>query len=147
MIFRKAEISDIKQVSELALLLWPDATMSELIDEFTEIIDDVKINAVFVCEYQNQIVAFAHVCLRYDYVEGTDSSPVGYMEGIFVSELYRRMGIARKLFKTRIDWAKTKGCEEVASDTELNNIDSQHFHDKMGFCEVNRIVCYTKKID
>ena len=35
-------------------------------------------------------VGFAQCGLRRDYVEGTDSSPVGYLEGIFIKEEYRK---------------------------------------------------------
>ena len=50
--------------------------------------------ALFVY-FDDQIPAgFAQCQLRHDYVEGTDSSPVGYLEGIFVTERYRHKGIA-----------------------------------------------------
>ena len=44
------------------------------------------------------------------------------------------------------NWAKTKGCSEFASDCELSNLQSLHFHLSMGFEEANRIVCFTKKL-
>ncbi len=44
------------------------------------------------------------------------------------------------------DWAKGQGCTEFASDCELVNEDSLKFHMKLGFEEVNRIVCFTKKL-
>ncbi len=43
-------------------------------------------------------------------------------------------------------WAKEQGCKEFASDVELSNIVSQEVHEKMGFKEVNRVVCYIKEI-
>ena len=39
---------------------------------------------------------FAQCGLRFDYVEGTDSSPVGYLEGIFVLEEYKKRGYAKE---------------------------------------------------
>lgn len=44
------------------------------------------------------------------------------------------------------NWAKTMGCKEFASDCELDNEESLQFHLKMGFEEVNRIICFTKKL-
>ena len=38
--------------------------------------------ACFIGYDGNDPVAFAQCGLRYDYVEGTDSSPVGYLEGM-----------------------------------------------------------------
>ena len=84
--------------------------------------------------------------LRHDYVEGTDSSPVGYLEGIFVMEKYRKRGIAKELLKNCQKWAQEQGCGEFASDCEIMNEDSLRFHLHVGFEEVNRIICFTKKL-
>jgi len=79
-------------------------------------------------------------------VEGTDSSPVGYLEGIFVEEAYRNKGHAKELLKQCEIWAKDMGCTEFASDCELTNTGSLAFHLKMGFEEANRVICFTKKL-
>ena len=44
------------------------------------------------------------------------------------------------------DWAKENGCQEFASDCELENVDSLAMHLKLGFSEENRIICFTKKL-
>ena len=77
---------------------------------------------------------------------GTDSSPVGYLEGIFVKEEHRKNGYAKELLCACEKWAKEMGCDEFASDCELNNVDSFEFHMAMKFDEVNRIICFKKKI-
>ena len=79
-------------------------------------------------------------------MEGTDSSPVGYLEGIYVEEDCRKQGIARALLAACENWAKTKGCTEFASDCELDNTQSLRFHLNVGFIEANRIICFTKKL-
>ena len=76
--------------------------------------------------------------MRNDYVEGTDSSPVGYLEGVFVSDDCRRKGYASELVAECEKWAKEKGCTEFASDCELDNVDSVTFHAALGFEEANR---------
>ena len=91
-------------------------------------------------------VGFAQCQLRRDYVEGTESSPVGYLEGIYVVELWRKQGLAKALLAACEGWAKGKGCTEFASDCELDNTQSLQFHLKAGFREANRIICFTKKI-
>lgn len=35
-------------------------------------------------------IGFAQCQLRCDYVEGTKTTPVGYLEGIFIKDGYRR---------------------------------------------------------
>ena len=91
-------------------------------------------------------IAFAQCQLRYDYVEGTESSPVGYLEGIFVAEEYRKRGYAADLLAECEKWAGEKGCTEFASDCELDNEDSLKFHMALGFEEANRIICFKKGI-
>lgn len=81
-----------------------------------------------------------------DYVEGTATSPVGYLEGIFIKPEYRNKGLARELIKACEEWAKEKGCKEFASDCELHNEESRRFHMATGFDEANRIICFVKKI-
>ena len=90
-------------------------------------------------------VGFAQCALRRDYVEGSSTSPVGYLEGIFVLPEHRRRGIARRLVDACQSWAQLQGCKEFASDCELDNLESQRFHQACGFTEVNRIVCFLKK--
>lgn len=58
-------------------------------------------------------IGFALCQLRYDYVEGAKTSPVGYLEGIFVKEAYRQKGYARELFAECQAWAKEKGCRGI----------------------------------
>ena len=71
---------------------------------------------------------------------------MGYLEGIYVAEEYRKHGIARELLSACESWAKSKGCTEFASDCELSNVQSLQFHLNVGFEEANRIICFTKKI-
>ena len=142
---RKAEIKDLHILSELACQLWPDNTVEEMRLEFSEII--TKTDAAFFLAYvEETAIGFAQCQLRHDYVEGADSSPVGYLEGIYVAEEYRKHGIARELLSACESWAKSKGCTEFASDCELDNVQSLQFHLNVGFEEANRIICFTKRL-
>ena len=142
---RKAEIKDLPILAELTCQLWSDHTVEEMQAEFAEII--TKNDAAFFLAYAEETaIGFAQCQLRYDYVEGTDSSPVGYLEGIYVAEEYRKHGIARELLSACESWAKSKGCTEFASDCELSNVESLQFHLNVGFEEANRIICFTKKL-
>jgi len=142
---RKAEIKDLSILAELACQLWPDHTVEEMRTEFAEIL--AKPDAAYFLAYAEETaIGFAQCQLRYDYVEGTDSSPVGYLEGIYVVDGYRKHGIARELLSACENWAKSKGCTEFASDCELSNVQSLQFHLNVGFEEANRIICFTKKL-
>jgi len=137
--------NDIQAAASLALKLWPDNSIDEFSREYSELLNEPNA-AVFLAYSQETPVGFAQCQLRCDYVEGTESSPVGYLEGIFVKEDYRKRGIAKQLLKECENWARGKGCTEFASDCELTNIESLHFHLNLGFEEANRIICFTKKL-
>ena len=142
---RQAEIKDLAILAELACRLWPHHRAEELRAEYAEIIE--KPDAVcFLAFAQETAVGFAQCQLRRDYVEGTDSSPVGYLEGIFVADGCRKQGVAKALLAACESWARTKGCSEFASDCELGNSQSLQFHLRVGFAEANRIICFTKKL-
>ena len=142
---QKAEIKDLPVIAELACQLWLDNSVEEMQAEFAETL--TKPDAAFFLAYADETaVGFAQCQLRYDYVEGTDSSPVGYLEGIYVADGYRQQGFARELLAACESWAKSKGCTEFASDCELDNVQSLQFHLNVGFEEANRIICFTKKL-
>ncbi len=143
---QKATLANISAITNLALRLWPQNEFSELSEEFSETISNPDA-AVFLTFQGEQPVGFAQCQLRRDYVEGTDSSPVGYLEGIYVAEGFRRSGIARELLSACESWAKENGCTEFASDCELDNTQSLQFHLSVGFREANRIICFTKKLE
>lgn len=142
---QKAEINDLPVLAELACRLWPDNSAEEMRTEFAEIISKSDA-ACFLAMEEGKAVGFAQCQLRYDYVEGTESSPVGYLEGIYVADDYRKQGIAKLLLSDCESWARTKGCTEFASDCELGNKESLRFHLNVGFEETNRIICFAKKL-
>ena len=140
----QAEASEAAAVAELAAQMWAHPT-SELAQGFMEIINSDD-GVMYAAAEEGNIIGFAQCRLRHDYVEGAHSSPVGYLEGIFVSKEYRRRGYAKALMSQCEQWAKEKGCVEFASDCELTNGESLRFHLKLGFEEVNRIICFQKEI-
>ena len=142
---RKAGSNDLEAVSALALTLWPEHTPEELAEEMRGLLEKEDC-AVFLAERQGRPVGFSQCQLRHDYVEGTDSSPVGYLEGVYVAELFRNTRIASALLLACEDWARGQGCTEFASDCELTNSDSLRFHLAAGFTEANRIICFVKEL-
>ncbi|MDO5002765.1 MAG: GNAT family N-acetyltransferase [bacterium] len=142
---RKAEQKDYVIVAKLAKELWNNHSLVDLENEFKEYL--FSDNVCIYLDYENNVpVAFSQVSLRYEYVEGVNSSPVAYLEGIFVKEEYRNQNIAQQLIIQSENWAKEKGCKEIASDCELENEISYRFHLKNGFKEVNKIICFTKQL-
>ncbi len=142
---KRATNSDCKALSKLAIQMWDDASLNELETDFANITGS-KTAVCFIYYLDNVPIGFAQCSLRNDYVEGTNSSPVGYLEGVFIEEEYRKKGYAKELVFACEKWAKEMGCSEFASDCELKNKNSLKFHLSIGFDEANRIICFRKSI-
>lgn len=136
----------LDDLTSMALDLWPENEYMHLRDEFEHFEDDDK-QMVFLCILDDLPVGFVHVSLRSDYVEGADSSPVGYVEGIYVLPEFRKKGMSKMLLSKAEEWSKSKGCVQIASDIEDENVVSYAFHIGVGFKEVNRVICFIKNIN
>ena len=73
------------------------------------------------------------------------TSPVGYLEGWWVEEEYRRRGIGRALVDACIGWAIDRYAVEFASDAHEDNEVSRIAHARLGFEENPRPVVKFRK--
>lgn len=146
MIIRELTIDTVSHVLPLLDGLWPGQSKEQWVMEVEESLED-KDSTFFLAYLESgKAIGFSQVQLRKDYVEGTETSPVGYLEGLYVKDSERKRGYARALVRAAEAWAEQRGCTEFASDVELHNVESQSMHERLGFTEVNRIVCYVKPL-
>ena len=141
----KANEKNLPAAAALASALWPYHAQQEMEEALAPLLCDREA-AVFLKLEGDRTVGFAQCQLRHDYVEGTHSSPVGYLEGIYVTPDCRHRGIAGELVQACEKWAWDLGCAEFASDCALTNQESLFFHQKLGFREAGRIICFTKQL-
>lgn len=80
------------------------------------------------------------------YAEGCLSSPVAFLEGWYVDPDVRRSGVGRRLVEAAENWARAHGYAEMASDTELENQISLRAHLSLGYEEVERQICFRKRL-
>lgn len=80
------------------------------------------------------------------YVDGCQTHNVGYLEAWYVDPEYRSQGIGRMMVEAAEEWARQQGCSEMASDTDLENTNSQLAHQRLGFRETGRIVQFCKSL-
>jgi aminoglycoside 6'-N-acetyltransferase I len=137
---------NVSGITELIIKLWPECDYKEEYENGLKIMKSAD-QQIFVAKEKKSCIGFIQLSLKTDYVEGTTSSPVVYIEGLYVEPQCRRKGIARRLILKAEKWGLRKNCVEIASDSELTNTDSIEFHNSIGFQEVNRIVCFKKLID
>jgi aminoglycoside 6'-N-acetyltransferase I len=95
---------------------------------------------------EGKTAGFVEAALRMDYVNGCVSSPVVFLEGIYVEPWARRQGAARSLVEAVETWGRTQGCSEFASDALLENSDSHSMHRGLGFEETERVVYFRKSL-
>lgn len=92
----------------------------------------------------DETVGFAEASVRHEYVNGCETSPVAFLEGLFVRAEWRRRGIARALCAGVEGWGRDRGCAELGSDAEADNSDGVSFHAANGFEETERVVFFRK---
>ena len=132
---------------ELRLALWPDATADDHRGYMAiSLAQPERYLQLMVYDERRQPLGFIEGSIRSDYVNGTASSPVGFVEGVYVVPAWRRKGIARRLFAAIGDWALARGCRELASDALLDNEVSQRAHLALGFRETERVVYFARPL-
>ncbi|MCU4581302.1 AAC(6')-Ighjkrstuvwx family aminoglycoside N-acetyltransferase [Acinetobacter gyllenbergii] len=129
----------------LRCLLWPDHEDVHL-QEMRQLITQAHCLQLLAYTDTQQAIAMLEASIRYEYVNGTQTSPVAFLEGIYVLPEYRRSGIATGLVQQVEIWAKQFACTEFASDAALDNQISHAMHQALGFHETERVVYFKKNI-
>ena len=141
---RAAQPGDTTSWARLRGELWTDANADELAAETRDFFARAGEAAVFVAVVAGSVVGFAEATLRRDHVNGTDASPVGFLEGWYVAPAQRGRGIGRALVGAVERWTRGHGCAQLASDALIENVASQRAHLACGFHETERVVCFVK---
>ncbi len=132
---------------DFRLALWPDASADDHRGYMAiSLAQPERFLQLMMYDETHQPIGFIEGSIRGDYVNGTETAPVGFVEGVYVSPAWRRKGVARKLFAAIGDWARARGCRELASDALLDNVTSQRAHAALGFRETERVVYFTRKL-
>jgi aminoglycoside 6'-N-acetyltransferase I len=146
---RAARASDLAELASLYHALWPDESVEE---HRRELIEMTNGNTGLACAnlvaetMDGRLVGFLQVALR-SHADGCDRSrPVGFIEGWYVIPACRRQGIGRRLLAAAEDWARSQSCQEMASDTQIENEISQAAHQAQGYQVVDRCVHFRKPL-
>lgn len=132
---------------DLREALWPADTRAEHMAEMASFTTDAQRYVQFIAyDEHNLAVGFVEASLRNDYVNGAHTSPVAFLEGIYVVPQYRRWHIAAQLLSSVVKWATSRGCQELASDALLDNEISHSVHKALGFEETGRVVFFLKAL-
>lgn len=148
---RLAQQADRDELSRMRAALWPESSAEEHAEELRLILSGkfpgIMPAVILVAEASDgTLEGFLEAGLR-SYADGCDAAhAVGYMEGWYVREKWRRKGIGAALLRAAEDWARSQGCKEMASDTRIDNAVSQRAHEALGFEIAERSVLYRKAL-
>lgn len=139
--------SDLSEWLRLRKLLWDETLEDDHRDEMVDIIEHPDSQCVIVAESgEGSLIGFLEVSIR-PFVEDCETDHVGYLEGWFVASDCRRQGIGADLVRHAEDWAKQKGCTEIASDAEVGNEVSLNVHTALGYDVTSRLVHLRKVLN
>ncbi|WP_323013376.1 aminoglycoside 6'-N-acetyltransferase [Devosia sp.] len=147
--------ADIDDLAALRQALWPRHGVAAHRTDIVEALASGKDLALIARDSHGRAVGFAEASIRHDYVNGCDTAPVAFLEGIYVDPdcrrtglgaigLLHRFGLARRLVDAVEAWARQQGYRELASDAPIDNSASHAMHDALGFKETQRVVFFRK---
>jgi GNAT superfamily N-acetyltransferase len=129
----------------LRLALWPgEAAAAELAAMAEDLSRGFHVR--LAVDNDGTAAGFVEGSIRADYVNGTSSSPVAFLEGLYVAPEFRRLGVARALVESVAQWARSAGCTELASDSLLDNPSGHAAHRALGFEETERVVYFRRAL-
>ncbi len=141
----KVDKDNLEVMLKMALVMWTETEYIDMKKAYECYLENPN-HLLCIFKLDEEFVAFAHFSVRGDYVEGSSTSPVGYIDSIFVKQSMRRHKIAQEMVAYGEKWAKENGCKEMGSDATLSNSQSIGFHEDYGYKEVDRLICFIKEI-
>lgn len=143
---REFEINDLDELFRLRKSLWDEVTPAEHQNEILDILSKPETQRVFVADVgDGKLAGFLEASIR-PFVEDCETENVGYLEGWFVDEKFRRRGLGRQLVRKAEAWARRMGCAEMASDVEVGNDTSLSAHKNFGYDETSRLIHLKKPL-
>jgi aminoglycoside 6'-N-acetyltransferase I len=141
---REAQKSDRDEWLRMREMLWPDSGDDHVLEIDAHFRQARPMTAIFVAERdEGKLGGFLEAEVRY-YAAGCDTHDVGYIGGWYVDPDLRRQAVGRALVEAAEQWARERGCREIASDCELHNELSFKAHLAIGYEEVERAIHFRK---
>jgi aminoglycoside 6'-N-acetyltransferase I len=138
--------TDLNEWFRLRKSLWDATPEADHKSEMVDVIEHPDSQLILVAEVDTgELVGFLEASIR-PFVEDCHSDAVGYLEGWYVEPRFRNLGIGRQLVKSAENWARRRGCTEMASDAEIGNDVSLSAHLGLGYEETSRLVHLRKDL-
>lgn len=146
LLLRELHSIDYPEWLRMRHTLWPDCPEERHLLEMQGLRTESGQSAVFVVDRgDGALSGFIEVSVRTQ-VDGAHSERTAYVEGWYVDQDLRSQGLGRQLMEAAEAWAIARGHTEIASDAEIDNLDSIQAHQALGFSETFRVVQFIKRI-
>jgi aminoglycoside 6'-N-acetyltransferase I len=142
---KAASTRDVKVWKAMRSDLFSGLELSFHTREIKQILASRDRTCLFVIAPNGNTAGFLEVSLR-NLVDGCMGGPVGYIEAIYLVPEFRGLGLGGVLIEALGQWFASKGCRDMATDTEIDNEDAQEFWSELGFEETWRVVQYRKPL-
>ena len=145
---RHAQPGDEDTWLRLRCQLWPDGSRAEHAAEIASYFDaraKAPLAVLLAFDSAQRAVGLAELSIRWC-AEGCQSDHVTYLEGWYVVPEARRSGVGRALMAAAVDWGRSQGSAELASDADAANDVSARAHVALGFQDVGLIRCFCKAL-
>lgn len=145
---REVVPTDAAAWASLRAGLWPDTGggHADEIDAFFAGTTSEPTAVLVAVAPDGDIAGMVELSLR-AYADGCETSPVAYLEGWYVAPRWRRRSVGAALVAAAEEWGRSRGCREIASDTEVHNDVSTSAHLALGFEDVGTIRCFRKSLE
>ena len=141
MVIRKAELDDVREITELTCQLGYPADVHVMHDRLERLLarEDQLVVVAFL---ENQVCGWlqAHAC------EALESGFRVEIAGLVVAEASRRRGIGRMLVDSAETWALEKGAKQLVVRSNTKRVESHAFYPALGFSASKTQAVYRKKI-
>lgn len=143
---RPVEPADASEWLRMRCALLRHVDPGELASEVNIFFDGPRQAGVLVMDRPGGgLMGFIELSIR-GYAEGCTSDAVGYIEEWYVDPDMRGNGYGGTLVAAGEEWARARGCTEMASDTTISNDASIRAHGALGYKEVERLVAFRKEL-
>jgi ribosomal protein S18 acetylase RimI-like enzyme len=118
------------------LVYAPAANAEKIMRRFLADLPATSHSCFFIAEADEELIGFLSGELR----EGSPTfKPKTWaaIEDIYVTPLYRSLGVGRALFTEYQKWARNKGADGVSLQVAAANVRARKFYEGLGFREVS----------
>ena len=147
MSIRAVQESDRESWERMRQKLWPSAPGEHAkdIDRFFSGHASEPLAVLLALNEDKTAIGFIELSIR-AYAEGCATDRVAFIEGWYIEEDSRRKGVGAALIAAAEEWARSLNCAELASDTDVDNVESAAAHRAVGFVETAVIRCFKKNL-